>query len=156
MESGRPAVTTWKIAAATATAALMLLPAGCENGTDAPSETDSRGRATSLSCKNSIESLDGPTVDSGHTVVLGRVALPTGRALGANRTAEDPEFPLLAKDGLVIKAGTAFELIVPEVWRDRLRIGWGSPAQPRLVSRCRAVRQRIHRSSGLHTRVDTS
>jgi hypothetical protein len=119
----------------------MLLEAGCENGNDATSETDPRAPATSLPCKNSIESLDEPTVDSGHTVVLGRVVLPTGRALGVNRTAEDQEFPLFAKDGLVLKAGTSFELIVPSEWRSRLRIGWGSPAHPTTriqVPRCPA------------------
>jgi hypothetical protein len=120
-------------------AVVMLFAAACENGNGTRSVQEP---AVSLPCQNSIESLDGPASDGGHAVVLGRVELPTGGALGASRTAEDPEFPLFAKDGLVIKAGTSFELIVPRAWRSRLRIGWGSPAQPttRLqVSRCPAA-----------------
>jgi hypothetical protein len=122
----------WKATLAVA-AVLLLTTAGCENGNDATTDHDRRApraEAVSLPCRNSIESLDRPTADGDHTVVLGRVGLPTRSALGVNRTAEDPEFPLFAKDGLVIKAGTSFELIVPRRWRDRLRIGWGSPAQP--------------------------
>jgi hypothetical protein len=75
-------------------------------------------------------------------VILERVALPTRRPLQAGPGGADANFPLFVKDGLVIKAGTSFELVVPEAWRHRLRIGWGSPAQPttRLeVSRCRAA-----------------
>jgi hypothetical protein len=133
-------VRTWRASAALAV--LMLLATGCENANDSTPETDRHAPAASLSCQESIESLDGATTAGAHTVVLGRVALPTGTALGVNRTAEDPEFPLFAKDGLVIRAGASFELVVPGALRGRLRIGWGSAARPttRLaVSDCRAT-----------------
>lgn len=125
-------MTTWK--ATVACVALMLAAAGCEDGNGATSEQDRRvsrpGPAVSLPCQEKIESLDGAIVADDHTVVLGRVQLPTRAALGVSRTAEDPEFPLFAKDGLVLKARTAFQLIVPDSDRSRLRIGWGSPARP--------------------------
>lgn len=66
---------------------------------------------------------------NGQSPVFGRVALTTGRALQANRSGDpDPAASLFAKDGLLIRPGASFELIVPRAWRGRLSIGWGSPA----------------------------
>ena len=63
-------------------------------------------------------------------VVLGVVALPASpwmrRALQTARSGlRDPRARLFAKQGLVIRAGARFRLIVDGRLRDRLSIGWG-------------------------------
>jgi hypothetical protein len=77
-----------------------------------------------LDCQAVIGSESVPA--EGDSIVLDRVALPTSRALQANRTG-DPGARLFAKDGLYIRRGAAFDLIVPEDSRDRLTINWGFP-----------------------------
>jgi hypothetical protein len=66
-------------------------------------------------------------------IVLGVVALPTSPGYAALQTSTggpDPTLRLFAKTGLVIKAGTRFELIVPDQPAGRLGIGWGSNSTP--------------------------
>jgi hypothetical protein len=72
----------------------------------------------------------------GMRVVLGVVALPatpsTRRALQASpSTLRDPAARLFAKQGLVIRTDTRFRLIVPDRFRDRLSIAWGSSSDTR-------------------------
>lgn len=70
---------------------------------------------------------------AGLKVVLGVVALPTSAAGPALQTAlvgESSMPRLFAKTGLLIKAGTDFQIIVPARAGDRLGIGWGSAATP--------------------------
>ena len=69
---------------------------------------------------------------TGYAAVLGRVALPTGRALGAERQPDStaPATTYWAKQGLVVRSGARLKVVVPRAWRGRLAIGWGSPARP--------------------------
>ena len=47
---------------------------------------------------------------------------------GANRTG-DPGPRRFTKDGLYVRRGASFDLIVPDDWRDRLTINWGFPGE---------------------------
>src|SRR5207244_2529360 len=40
---------------------------------------------------------------------------------------DTPGARLFAKNGLLIRAGASFDLVVPSGWEDRFAIGWGSP-----------------------------
>lgn len=82
-----------------------------------------------LGCQDVIASEVAPP--SGSSVILDAVALPTGRALQANRSSgSDPSETLFAKDGLFIRRGASFDLVVPAAWRGRLAVGWGSLSKP--------------------------
>jgi hypothetical protein len=82
-----------------------------------------------LGCQDVIASEVTPP--SGSSVILDSVALPTGRALQANSSGgSDPNVKLFAKDGLFIRRGASFDLVVPEAWRGRLTVSWGSLAKP--------------------------
>lgn len=82
-----------------------------------------------LPCADQINASSAPAPP--RTVILARVALSTRVALGAGllRDEPDPDARYFAKDGLVIRAGASFELVVPPEWRGRLSLGWGNPAQ---------------------------
>jgi hypothetical protein len=84
-----------------------------------------------LPCEQSIGNPTAPP--DGFEVVLDAVALPTATAaesaLQTSKSGEpDPGGRLFAKTGLVVRAGTSFEVVVPEDARPGLSIGWGSPA----------------------------
>jgi hypothetical protein len=82
-----------------------------------------------LGCQDVIASEVAPP--SGSSIILDAVALPTGRALQANRSGgSDPKEKLFAKDGLFIRRGASFDVVVPEAWRGRLAIGWDSNGKP--------------------------
>jgi hypothetical protein len=107
-----------------------------------PSASTSPPAAESvLSCGNYIDT-HAPTAPL--LVVLGVVALPVSPASPALGTAltGDGNGPkrLFAKTGLVFKAGTTFELVVPAEFSDRLSIGWGgapsAPSRRLIVSNC--------------------
>jgi hypothetical protein len=86
--------------------------------------------STPLPCAQVIGSEDAPI--DGYGKVLDKVWLPTRRSLGSVLLV-DPPTPTTrwwSKQGLIIRAKTAFTLTVPKAWRERLAIGWGSPAQP--------------------------
>jgi hypothetical protein len=85
--------------------------------------------AVQLHCPDQISSLNSPR--PGTTTAFGAVALPTRRALGAVvlPNAADPNARYFAKQGLQVRAGASFELVVPPEWRGRLSFGWGLPAQ---------------------------
>ena len=79
-----------------------------------------------LRCADAIGTRPAPY--PGLSVVLGVVALPTGRALQTGRTGEPGDRRLFAKTGLLVRSGAApFELIVPPSWVGHLAIGWGNP-----------------------------
>jgi hypothetical protein len=84
-----------------------------------------------LACGNYI---DGNASVAPLQVVLGVVALPVSPvvpALGASLSGDTSgALRLFAKTGLVIRPATAFELIVPAQFANRLSIGWGSPGTP--------------------------
>lgn len=83
---------------------------------------------TPLPCNQVIDT-SGPPY-SGWTKVLGKVWLPR-HTLGSGTTDDvaDGERHWF-KQGLAIRAGSTLTLTVPDAWRGRLAIGWGSPAQP--------------------------
>lgn len=104
---------------------LLITGSACVSGTPAESSTPSNGIAL-LACQDVIKSKAAPPSD--FSIVLNRVALPTGRALQVSR-GSDPAAWLFAKEGLLIRRGTSFDLVVPDDWRSRLTVGWGSPAK---------------------------
>jgi hypothetical protein len=106
---------------------LALTTTGCvSTSTASPTPT---GPVSVLSCQDVIASEAAPP--TGSSVILDRVALPTGRALQASPAGvTDPSEKLFAKDGLLIRRGAAFDLVVPEAWRGRLGVSWGSMAKP--------------------------
>lgn len=78
----------------------------------------------------------------GLSVVQGVVALPaSGHMRWALQTtltgSRDPAARLFAKQGLVVRAGARFELIVPTRLRGRLSIGWGNAGQGHVGSTIR-------------------
>ena len=133
----RRLITVWAAAAA------LLVLSGCTAGSrpvsSAPSSEASpspasgalSGHAVALDCGDYIGA--HPPV-KGLQVVLGVVALPTstaGPALQTALTGDSPSSPrLFAKTGLLIKAGTDFQIDVAATAGDRLGIGWGSAATP--------------------------
>jgi hypothetical protein len=74
-------------------------------------------------------------------VVLGVVALPVSPGYPALQTslANGPR-RLFAKNGLFIRPGTTFELIVPARLTGRLSIGWETPSRRVVVSGCASPR----------------
>jgi hypothetical protein len=120
-------------------AVLAVAVAACGGGDHQQSQTSrdtlsasSHGGAVRvLPCQELIGT--GPPVNGMH-VVLGVVALPaspwTRRALQTARSGlRDPRARLFAKQGLVIRAGARFRLIVQGRLRDRLSIGWGNAGE---------------------------
>jgi hypothetical protein len=100
---------------------LVLTATGCvSTSTVSPTPTDS---VSVLGCQDVIASQPAPPSES--SIILDRVALPTGRALQANPNS-GTNAKLFAKDGLFIRRGALFDLVVPEAWRGRLAVGWGS------------------------------
>jgi hypothetical protein len=96
-------------------------------------------RATVLECRTVIGSEHTPGAE--RTVAGHSAALTTGRVLQTSPSGEsDPRAALFAKDGLLVRRGSPFELIVPARWRNRLSISWGdAPRTTRLkVAACPA------------------
>ncbi|MEA2636581.1 MAG: hypothetical protein QOH92_3348 [Chloroflexota bacterium] len=126
---------------------MVLTVAACRPSTSTVSPAPSDAMAV-LPCQDVIASAAAPPSES--SVILDAVALPTGRALQANKSNDsDPSAKLFAKDGLLIRRGASFDLLVPEQWRGRLLVGWGSPGKPTThlrVSGCRPT-QRMPSSS---------
>jgi hypothetical protein len=108
--------------------AVALTVTACSPSTSTVSPTPSDVMAV-LPCGDVIAS--APAAPAQSSVILDAVALPTGRALQANKSGDsDPNAKLFAKDGLFIRRGASFDLLVPEQWRGRLVVGWGSPGKP--------------------------
>jgi hypothetical protein len=81
---------------------------------------------TTLACKDFVAAPSAPPAS--YSVVLRRVALPTGKAFQAV-DARDPRSSrkYFAKQGLLVKPGAPFQLIVPAAWKTRLTLEWGNP-----------------------------
>ena len=98
---------------------------------------------TTLMCADQIGWPRSPA--PGSSVTFGRVALPTKKALGAVKLhPKNPRSRYWAKQGLLVKPGTSFELVVPAAWVSRLTIQWGSPGTPTAhlwVTNCRSKRR---------------
>lgn len=106
------------------TGLIVIMATACSSES---AQVSSSGVGTALlACQDVIGSAAVP--GAGDSIVLDRVALPTERALQANRSG-DPGARLFAKDGLFIRRDASFDLIVQENWRDRLTINWGSPGK---------------------------
>jgi hypothetical protein len=102
---------------------LVVLACGCSPSQKGPAPT-----IAVLPCNDAIGSVATPL--AGDKVIFDSVALPTARALQATRASlTDPTAGLFAKDGLLIKRGATFDLVVPDEWTGRLKIGWGSPGE---------------------------
>ena len=101
---------------------------------------------TTLKCADQIGWPRSPT--PGSSVSLGRVALPTKRALGAVKLhPKNPRSRYWAKQGLLVKPGTSFELVVPAAWVSRLTIQWGNSGTPTAhlwVTNCRSKHTGAH------------
>ena len=127
-------------------AACVVLAAGaCSSGGPGASATSAPASATSstqvsstsifvtastrttLKCR---DQLGWNAPGSGYSVVLGQVGLPTKKAFGAARVhPHNPKSRYFAKQGLFIRPGAKFELIVPAAWKSRVVIGWGNPGE---------------------------
>jgi hypothetical protein len=107
------------------TGLLVIITSACSSGATQVSSSPSDG-ITLLACQDVIGSRAVPV--EGDSIVLDRVAVPTDRALQVSRSG-DPGARLFAKDGLFIRRGASFDLIVPDEWRDRLTINWGFPGK---------------------------
>jgi hypothetical protein len=109
-------------------AALVLTITACSPSTRTVSPTPSDAIAV-LHCEDVIASALAPPSDA--SVILDGVALPTGRALQANQAGgSNPHAALFAKDGLLIRRGASFDLLVPDKWKGRLGVEWGSLGKP--------------------------
>src|SRR5207249_11811634 len=104
---------------------LVIMATACESTPAQVSVSPSDAIAV-LDCQAVIGSEATPA--EGDSVVLDRVALPTKRALQANRSG-DPGARRFAKDGLYIRRDVSVDLTVPDEWRDRLTINWGFPGE---------------------------
>lgn len=118
-----------------ATGLLAMAATGCVSNPPAVSSSAPNG-VDSLPCQD-VGSKAAPPSD--FSIVFDRVALPTGRALQANRSGEsDPARRLFAKNGLYVRGGASFDLVVPDEWRGRLTLGWGGKKGSHLrVPECR-------------------
>src|SRR5438045_6394374 len=136
---------------------LVIMATACESTRAQVSVSPSDAIAV-LDCQAVIGSEATPA--EGDSVVLDRVALPTKRALQANRTG-DPGARPFAKDGLYIRRDVSVDLIVPNEWRDRLTINWGFQEKRRTTCGCLAAGRRepstrsMTKMPGWSTRVAT-
>lgn len=105
-----------------ATGLLVMTASGCVSNPRAVSTSASDGIGL-LPCQDVGSQAALP---SDYSIVFDRVALPTGRALQANRSRDsDPAGRLFAKSGLFVRPGASFDLVVPDEWRGRVTLGWG-------------------------------
>jgi hypothetical protein len=88
-----------------------------------PSSPSTASAVLTLRCEGAIDG-DPPPPD--YEIVLGVVALPTGEALGAYDSADPATPALFAKTGLLVRAGTPFELEVTSQPNDDVAIGWAN------------------------------
>src|SRR3989454_6129158 len=109
-----------------AAAGLLLITSTACVSTPADVSVSPSDAIALLDCQAVIGS--EPVPAAGDSIALDGVALPTKRALQANRTG-DPGTRRFAKDGLYVRRGASFDLIVPNNWRDRLTINWGFPGE---------------------------
>jgi len=106
---------------------LLLTTAGvCESSP--PVKSQPADALFVLPCQDVIGSETAPRSDE--SIVLDRVALPTVKALQVHPThGSDPAAWLFAKNGLLIRRDASFDLIVPDDWRGRFAVRFGSPGQ---------------------------
>jgi hypothetical protein len=87
------------------------------------------GPATALACRDAVQLLAAPP--AGWTVINGAVALPAERTLrGATSGDRNPNRALFAKTGLVVRAGTAFDVVAAAPDDGPVEFAWGSPGTP--------------------------
>jgi hypothetical protein len=154
-----------------AAAAIALLLAACTSGAGGPSNGKTGPTATSghaparpdgLSTSSAVSAVES-VLDCATFIGNSAPAAPLRVVLGVVALSASPGYPalqtslsgdgggplrLFAKTGLVIRAGTTFELIVPS----RFSIAWGAPGTPShrvLVRKCgRASDGWLHYAGG--------
>jgi hypothetical protein len=108
----------------------LALLGGCSTpatpDADAPTAPSTSSQPVSpdvmtLTCAGAI---DGGPPPSGYETVLDVVALPTGEVLGAYDSGDPTTPALFAKTGLLVRAGTSFELDAAAQPDNRVAIGW--------------------------------
>ncbi|MBO0821755.1 MAG: hypothetical protein J2P26_13005, partial [Nocardiopsaceae bacterium] len=103
----------------------------CTSGGPATAGSSALVGGPVLACGDSIGDRAPPAP---MRIVLGVVGLPASPGYPALQTGltgdGDGARRLYAKTGLVIRAGTTFELVVPAGFAGRLGIGWGHSARP--------------------------
>lgn len=110
--------------------------ADTQQATPPPAATNA-DRADTLVCAQDVGTSRRP--DPSLQVVLGVAGLPTAARAAALQTARtgerDRRIRLFAKTGLLVRAGAAFQLVVPPELTNRLSIAWGNahPPHGRLV-----------------------
>ena len=100
---------------------------------DSSSPQPANADVTTLTCAGAI---DGGPPTSDYETLLGVVALTTSEALGASESGDPGTPALFAKIGLLVRAGTPFELDVAPQPGNRVAIGWGNRSfrpSPRFV-----------------------
>jgi hypothetical protein len=141
----------------------VLLAAACSSGGSRATVTTQPGAAPSTTQVSSTsifvtastrvtlkcrDQLGWDTPASGYSVVLNKVALPTKKAFGASHVRPHaPKSKYFAKQGLYVKAGATFELIVPAAWKSRVTIGWGNPGKDTThlyVTGCTPIKKGAH------------
>jgi hypothetical protein len=86
-----------------------------------PSSPSTPSAVLTLRCEGAI---GGNPPSSDYETVLGVVALPTREAVGAYDSGDPTTPALFAKTGLLVRAGTPFELEVAPQPNDDVAIGW--------------------------------
>ena len=142
--------------------ALLLVASACSSGagTSASTATNSRLPDTTMVSSTSVvltatrttlkcaDQIGWHAPAPGFSVVFGRVALPTKKSLGAVKLhPKNPHSRYWAKQGLGVKPGTSFELVVPAAWASRLTIQWGNPGTPTThlwVTNCHSKKAGAH------------
>lgn len=108
---------------------------GHPSATSLPGNGLPSGGAVRVKCEDAVgEEKPSPESTSGVTEVLGVVGLPTGPrnpALQANSSGEsNPAYRLFAKRGLLVKATSQLEIVVPTEFVSRAAVVWGNPGAP--------------------------
>ncbi|WP_328472025.1 hypothetical protein OHA21_08785 [Actinoplanes sp. NBC_00393] len=103
-----------------------MSPAPALSATDSANSTPAGPSLdpSAVACTHSIGGASPDPDGDGYRLVLGAVVLPS-RVLEVHDAGE-PGWHF-AKHGLVLRAGTAVELVVAPEAADDARIGWGSP-----------------------------
>lgn len=117
-------------------ALLVACVCSCSDGDDVTqSVPDAERTQTTLVCGQAIDGM--PEVVPRYTIVGDVVAFPSGTQQAPPETPHPQHGQLFAKAGLVVRADSAFELIVPA--GSTTRIGWrqdNEPVQRIIVPTC--------------------
>jgi hypothetical protein len=92
------------------------------------------GGAARVKCEDAVGDTKPSQDPTGVAEVLGAAGLPTGpkiSPLQANLSGEsNPAYRLFAKRGLLVKAASQLEIVVPAEFASRAAVVWGNPGTP--------------------------